>query len=185
MTLHVCVVGMALALAGCSAPRKPVAVLRAAAPVARAEVIASRSRGRVEAVQTRIATAQEAVEVLRKTATPRQKPAVEKVALALAEGQRLLRVELDENIVLTASLGQAQDGLTQVLLEQERIARELDAEQAKARAYWRLKLWIAGLAALLAGWVAWSFVPVILGPYRLYAAGGAGAAVFTAVMLIL
>jgi len=175
-----------LGMSACAgSPRKPVAVMKAAVPVARAEVLAEQSRARVRKVQARVETAREAVAVLRRTATPEQEPAIAKVEVALAESDTLLVKELDENIILSASLRKAQDGLTAVLLEQERIVRELERTQARAKAYWRLKLMIASLATLVAGWVAWNFVPVILGPWKLYAAGGAAAAMFTAVMLIL
>jgi|GEM_PF-1865865 len=177
--------GLGLMMGGCAGSRRPVAVVKAAAPVARAGVLAAQSRARVEKVRVKITTAQEALSLLQGTATAIQKPAIEKVSVALAGSQRLLRAELDENLILTASLQKAQDGLSQVLLEQERIVRELEKAQAKARAYWKLKLWIAGLAALVAGWVAWSFVPVILGPYKLYVAGAAGVAAFGMVMMIL
>jgi len=176
---------MTLLLAGCAGPKPARTVAKAAAPVAKAEVLATRSRARVEKVQVKITTAQDAISFLKGTATAIQKPAIAKVEVALAESQQLLKTELDENIILTASLQKAQDGLSQVLLEQERIVRELEKAQAQARAYWKLKLWIAGLAALVVGWLAWSFVPVILGPYKLYAAGAAGVAAFGAVMLIL
>ncbi|HWL51755.1 MAG TPA: hypothetical protein VNQ90_04930 [Chthoniobacteraceae bacterium] len=174
-----------LALTGCAASRQPVAVSRVAAPIERADVVAVQSRARVRKVQARIATAKDAVTALRATAAPGQWVAIEKVEVSLAESTRLLDEELEQNKILTISLNTARDALTDVLLEQDRIMAELEAAQKKAWAYTRLKLWIATLVAAIAAWLAWQFIPGMLGPYKWWAVGGAAAAAFGAIFLVL
>ncbi len=175
----------ALALTGCATTRKPVSVARVAAPIERADVVAVQSRARVKKVQTQISTAKDAVTVLKKTALPEQWEAIDKIDVSLVESARLLNEELEQNEILTISLNTARDALTDVLLEQDRIMKELEAAEKKAKAYTALVLKIAIAAALLAAWLMWQFLPGFLGPYKWWAVAGVGVAAFTATFLIL
>ncbi len=174
-----------LAFAGCATLRKPVSVARVAAPIERADVVAIQSRARVTKVQAKITTAKDAVNVLRKTATAEQWLAIDKIDLSLVESTRLLNEELEQNEILTISLNMARDALTDVLLEQERIMKELETAEKKAAAYTALVLKIALAAALLAAWLMWQFLPGFLGPCKWWAVAGVGVAAFGATYAIL
>ncbi len=177
--------GMALLMSGCSTPREQPAVVRAAIPIERAAVSAIQSRARVSKVKTKVATAREAVTVLRQTALPAQWPAIEKIEVALDQGDALLAEELRENEIMTVSLHVARDALTDSLLERSRMVEELAEAERKAKAYTKLKLWIASLVAAVAVWLTWQFLPNFFGPYKGWALVGAGAGAFGLTMLFI
>lgn len=179
-----------LMLSACATTRRTVApstvgVVRSiqAASVSTVKAQASAQKARVS-----IKTAQEAVVVLEKTATPEQRPAVATVKQSLAVADSHV-VELQAQLVsVSGDLVQADTKAATLQGQVDTLAADRDAQAVKAReygsAYHRLKFWLALAAAGLAFAVALQLIPPLI-PYRWGIAAGAAGATGIAVFAIL
>ncbi len=161
---------LCLLFTACATPKLSRHAVAGTQQVQAATVHVAKAKAAGERAQQSIATGKQAATELKRTATPAQKPHVERLERSLAEAER-------ENQIMRISLSEAEPALAAAQASIDTLGVKLFKAEEDARDYQRLKLWLALFVGFGAAYVAFRMVPAVSGPVRYYAMAGSGLAV--------
>lgn len=165
-------------LMACAAPSQNKHVTQGVQKLQQASVHLEKAKGASARAKDKITNAEAAIQKLRETATPQQIPLVDLIAVSHVETKKEI-VILDKEV--TAAQKSGEEGGVLLLKAGEDYQKAI----AKVQRYHRLKMWMAVLAAAVSGFIAFRAIPPVIGPYRLWAVGGAALGAATIVWAIL
>lgn len=172
------IIALSVALAGCSATNQNKHVTQGVQKLQTASVHLEKAKGASARAKEKITNAESAIQKLRETATPQQIPLVDLIAVSHVETKREIAI-LDQEV--SAAQKSGEEGAVLLL----KAGEDHQKAMIKVQRYHRLKMWMAVLAAAVAGFIAFRAIPPVVGPYRLWAVGGAALGTATIVWAIL